>query len=137
MERMKGGGLSGGSVFINMGLKLKEEFPDEANLVTLLRDAPFFEILFISDASSLANKITKKAISRFKAYDALTAKMLKLNKINSFNGPLSDRDAVQCAEHMFRAHPDGVGIFFSKEYQLLCFVVPKCGEGHHSSEEVN
>lgn len=137
MEIVKGVDADVGSTFINMGLKLQEEFPGEDNLVTLLRDAPFFEVLFIRDAPLLADKITKKALSRFKSYDALTAKMLKFKQINSFNGPLSDYHAVQCAEHMFRAHPDRVGIFFSEEHQLLCFVGPKCSEDHLSLEEVN
>lgn len=137
MRVVKGVSTNGGSTFINMGLKLQEAFPGEDNLVTLLRDAPFFEILFIGNASSLVNKITKKALSRFKSYDALTAKMVKVKGINSFNGSLSDYHAMQCAEHMFRAHPDGVGIFFSEEHQLLCFVCPKCSEDHLSLEEVN
>lgn len=137
MEIMMGVDADVGSTFINMGLSLQEEFPGEDNLVTLLRDEPFFEVLFIRDAPLLADKITKEALSRFKSYDVLTAKILKLKEINSFNGPLSDYHAMQCAEHMFRAHPDGVGIFFSEEHQLLCFVCPKCSGDHLSSEEVN
>ncbi len=137
MERVMGVDADVGSTFINMGLSLQEEFPGEDNFITLLEDAPFFEILFISKVSSFADKITKKALSRFKAYDALTTKILKFKEINSFNGPVSDYDAMRTAEHMVDVDPQGIGIFYSEEYQFLCLVRPKCSENHHSSEEVN
>lgn len=140
MREAKGVDADVGSTFINMGLSLQEEFPGEDNLITAFEDAPFFEILFIKDASSLASLagvITDESISRFKSYDALTAKILKLNKINSYNRAISNSDVVQRVAHMFHFNPHGVGIFFSKEHQLICFVGPKCSENHHSSEKVN
>lgn len=136
MIQMMGVHTDVGSTFINMGLSLQEEFPGKENLTTVFDGAPFFEILFMINAP-VFDVIADKAVSLFKAYDALTAKILKLNKINAYNRAILDRDAVQCVAHMIHVNPHRIGIFYSKEHQLLCFVSPKCNENAQSLEEVN
>ena len=126
------------NALINMGRGLQKDYPEESNFLTSLDEEPFLDILYMSVAPcELTEKINDESIYRFNKYSDFIEKILKFKHIDATGNIVSRAFATGLAAQMALKYPGDIGVFYSEEHEILCFVAPQCVEHVDSSEEVN
>jgi hypothetical protein len=122
---------------IYLGRGLQKDFPGESNFLISLDEEPFLDILHISVAPrELTEKINDESIYRFNKYCDFIEKILKFKHIDATGNIVSRAFATGLAAQMALKYPGDIGVFYSEEHEILCFVAPQCVE-HVEASEVN